>query len=71
MTYLQIVDHHGGTVKTIETPLTLREFVLIHWDAWGFYGIRKAAANKYLIYNKFENNQCYTVAKVKKGDMQK
>ena len=70
MTYLQLVNHHGGTVEKIETPLTLREFISIHWGAWGFYKVMKAGPNMYMIFDSFSNKHCYTIGKIKKGDMQ-
>ena len=66
MTQLQLFNHNGGTVETIETPLTLREFVAIHWGAWGFYQIMKTGVNRYLISNKFTGQTCYTIEKMKK-----
>jgi hypothetical protein len=56
-------------VKTIETPLTQREFISIHWGAWGFYQIIKTGVNRYLISDKFSRNACYTIEKIKKGDI--
>lgn len=71
MTYLQLFNHNDGTVQTIETPLTLREFIAIHWGAWGFYQIIKTGVNRYLISDKFSRNACYTIEKIKKGDIKK
>ena len=71
MTYLQINNHIRGTVETIETPFTLKEFISFHWGAWGFYQVSKAAPNLYVIYSKFENTHCYSVKRIKKGDIKK
>ena len=71
MTYLQLFNHNDGTVEIIETPLTLREFIAIHWGAWGFFQIIKTGVNRYLISDKFSSQTCYTIEKIKKGDMKK
>lgn len=71
MTYLQVLNHNDGTTKTIETPLTLREFIAIHFGAWGFYQIIKTGVNRYLISDIFSRQACYTIEKIKKGDMYK
>lgn len=71
MTYLQLFNHINGTVEIIETPLTLREYIAIHWGAWLFYQVIRTGANKYLICDKFSNTYCYTIEKMKKGDIKK
>lgn len=70
MTYLKIGNHKRGTVETIETPFTLKEFISFHWGAWGFYTVTKCDPKTYVIYDKFENNHCYTVTRIKKEEMQ-
>ena len=41
MTYIEINNHERGTLETIETPFTLKEFISFHWGAWGFYYVGK------------------------------
>jgi hypothetical protein len=45
-----------------ETPLTLRQYVLIHFGAWGFYGITYYQKDKsYAIWDKFTGEVLYEI----------
>lgn len=66
---IKIENHRENTIRVIDYPGTLLQFVKIHFLFFGFYRIEKAGSNKYLISDKFENKQLYTISKAKKGDL--
>lgn len=69
MTCLRIINHTNGTIRTTETPLTLREFIAVTFCAFGFYQAIRTGQNRYLINDKFSGGSCYTVEKIKKGEI--
>ena len=71
MTHLKLYNYNTGNTELTETPLTLREYIAIHWGAWGFYQVTKTGTNQYLISDRFSNMACYTVEKIKNGGMKK
>lgn len=61
---IKIENRQENTVRVIEYPLTLLQFVKIHFTAFGgIYGIEKTGANKYEIYDGFDGAHVYTVSK--------
>lgn len=52
-----------NTTKTVETPFTFREWLSIHFGAWGFYKVVKIDSKHYEIYDKFSNVLQYTITK--------
>lgn len=60
---IKIENHQENTVRVIEYPLTLLQFVKIHFAAFGFYRIEKTGANVYNVYCKFDGAHIYTVSK--------
>lgn len=66
---IKIENHKENTTRVIEYPLTLLQFVKINFAMWGaIYGIEKAGANKYEIFNGFDGEHIYTVSKARKND---
>lgn len=41
------------TTRTIDTPLTFKAWISIHYGAWGFYGITQVDKKTYYITDKF------------------
>lgn len=60
---IKITNHQENTTRVIEYPFTLLQFIKIHWGAWGFYRIEKAAANVYNVYCKLDGAHVYTACK--------
>jgi hypothetical protein len=52
-----------NTTKTIETPLTFKAWLSIHFGAWGFYQVVQTDKKHYNVYNKFDNTLEYTIVK--------
>ena len=67
---IKIVDHEKSSTRIIDYPGTALMFVKIHFLYFGFYRVEKTARDVFQVYNKFENNHCYTVSKANKGDVQ-
>ena len=65
---IKIYDCAANTARVIEYPLTLLQFIKIHWGAWGFYRIEKAGANCYNIFSKFDGAHVYTACKAGKNE---
>ena len=66
---IKIVDHEKNTVNVIDYPGTVLLYVKIHFLYFGFYRVEKSGRDVFQIYNKFDNNHCYTISKAKKGDL--
>ena len=56
-----LINHGTNTRETIETPLTVKQWIAIHFGAWGFYQITKTGAKEYAITDKFNGVLCYTI----------
>ena len=67
--YIKIENHQENTIRVIDYPGTVLQFVKIHFLFFGFYRVEKAGSNKYLIFDKFENKHVDTITKARKGDL--
>ena len=61
MQQIKIFNHVKNTESITITPLTIKQWLSIHFGAWGWYKIIKESKNKYLIYDKFDNKINYTL----------
>lgn len=52
-----------NTTKTIETPFTFKQWLSIHFGAWGFYQITQIDKKTYHITDKFSGELQYTISK--------
>ena len=52
-----------NTTKTIETPFTFKQWLSIHFGAWGFYKIEQIDKKHYKIYDSFTKELQYTITK--------
>ena len=60
---IKLENHQDGSVNVREYPFTVAQFIKIHFGAWGFYRIEKAAVNVYNVFCKFDGAHVYTVSK--------
>ena len=56
-----LTDIEKGSKKEIQTPLTLKKWLSIHFGAWGFYHVEKIAKNVYYISDSFDDTLLYQV----------
>lgn len=56
-----LINHETNARETIETPLTVKQWIAIHFGAWGFYRITKTTPKEYTITDKFNGVLCYTI----------
>lgn len=66
---IKIVDHPENKTRVIDYPLTLLQFVKIHFSAFGFYRIEKSSPSAYDIFCKFDGSHVCTVSKAAKNDV--
>lgn len=52
-----------NTTKTIETPFTFKQWLSIHFGAWGFYQIKQIDKKTFYITDKFTGELQYTIEK--------
>lgn len=62
---IKIENHTDGTTRVIEYPLTLLQFVKIHFCAFGIYRVEKTGTNSFNVFEKFDGAHVYTVSKAK------
>lgn len=51
----------GESPRKIETPFTLKQWLSIHFGAWGFYQIHKMSPKEYRITNAFTGEIEYLI----------
>ena len=49
--------------QKIQTPLTFKQWLSIHFAAWGFYKIVQDSPKRYFILNSFTGELEYTITK--------
>ena len=59
----RINNINENTTQTIETPFTLKQWLSIHFGAWGFYKIEQIDKKHYNIYDAFSKELQYTITK--------
>ncbi len=67
--YIKIENHDEKNARVIDYPGSISLFIKIHFDAWGFYQVIKAGADRYNIIDKFSGIHVHTISKAKKGDI--
>ena len=58
-----IEDFTTNNTRVIETPLTFKTWLSIHFGAWGFYGIKQVNKKIYHIYDKFTGEITHTITR--------
>ena len=56
-----LINHEELTEEIIDTPLTLKQWMSIHFGAWGFYNITQTNKKEYEITDKFSDKLAYTI----------
>ena len=59
----KLINHNDNTEKTIDTPLTFKQWLSIHFGAWGFYEITQQNKKQFDITDKFDGTLQYTIIK--------
>lgn len=59
----KITDEQKNTTRTIETPLTFKQWLSIHFAAWGFYQITQIDKKTFYITDKFTGELLHTIKK--------
>ena len=69
--YIKIENYENNTTRVIDYPGTIKLFLGLHFGAWGFYSVTKAAKDVYHVTNKFDGVLLHTISKAKKRDIEK
>ena len=56
-----LVNYEKNKEEVIDTPLTLRQWMSIHFEAWGFYKIIQVSKKQYEVTDKFTGELVYTI----------
>lgn len=56
-----LINYEKNTEEVVDTPLTLKQWLSIHFGAWGFYRIIQASKKQYDVTDKFTGELVYTI----------
>lgn len=56
-----LINYDKNTEEVVDTPLTLKQWMAIHFGAWGFYKITQTSKKQYEITDKFSGELAYTI----------
>ena len=58
-----LINHEKQTEEIVDTPFTLKQWMSVHFGAWGFYKIAQVNNKQYEITDKFSGELAYTIKK--------
>ena len=61
MQEIKIFNHLDNKESITITPLTVKQWLSIHFGAWGWYKVIRLTKNKYQVFDKFDNKLNYTL----------
>lgn len=56
-----LIDYEKNKEEVVDTPLTLKQWMTVHFAAWGFYKITQVDKKQYDITDKFTGELLYTI----------
>lgn len=56
-----LINYEKNKEEVVDTPLTLKQWMTVHFASWGFYKITQVDKKQYDITDKFTGELLYTI----------